>query len=286
MRLVEAASETPFAPSATAAHEESNAVYTEQEVKFRLALEMDEMQQNEQEAADIAQAIQLSKADLLQEELVLLQLTRQARSAKVTDQLMNAPQLAHCRQLVADEGCQLQPNWAGGAWLLAPLSEPHLYALLEESPDARLQNHHVLLRSRDIRHLRSALAELPRRLRPNVKMESGLGLGKTSAEQGSSCGPISSSVSAAACAKALSFENTGSDVTESALDGLPIDPPAGDMATAWNEHLCLAEPWFIVERTFVSVVEPKAALKDSETLQSAPCGTSVSKQPLNPRRFV
>jgi len=44
---------------------------------------MDDMQQTAQEAADIARAIQLSKADLLQEELALRQPTRQARSAKV-----------------------------------------------------------------------------------------------------------------------------------------------------------------------------------------------------------
>ena len=101
----------------------------EQKVKVRLALEMNDGLDAEREATDIARAIQPSKADMLQEQLVLLQLTRQARSAKVSEQFLKAPQLAHCRQRVAEAGSELQPDWAGGAWLLTPLSEHLVFSL-------------------------------------------------------------------------------------------------------------------------------------------------------------
>merc|ERR1712176_1398731 len=101
-------------------------------------------------------------------------------------------------------GCQLQPDWAGGAWLLVPLTKPQLSALLEDCPGITLQDHHVLVRSRDIDCVRSALATLPRRSRPNVKVESRFSLGDTSADQGSSCGPISDSVSVSASKPAAS----------------------------------------------------------------------------------
>jgi len=113
--------------------QEAMVQHLEQEVKVRLALEMSDGLDAEREAADIARAIQLSKADMLQEQLVLLQLTRQARSAKVSEQFLKAPQLAHCRQRVAEAGSEMQPDWAGGAWLLTPLSEYQVFSLLKDS---------------------------------------------------------------------------------------------------------------------------------------------------------
>ena len=109
-----------LAPSEAAQSEfeqEAMVQQLEQEVKVRLALEMSDGLDAEREATDIVRAIRLSKADMLQEQLVLLQLTRQACSAKVSEQFLKAPQLAHCRQRVAEAGSELQPDLAGGSWL-------------------------------------------------------------------------------------------------------------------------------------------------------------------------
>ena len=138
-----------------------------------LALEVSDGLDAEREATDIVRAIRLSKADMLQEQLVLFQLTRQACSAKVSEQFLKAPQLAHCRQRVAEAGSEMQPDWAGGAWLLTPLSEHQVFSLLEECPGIKLQPYHILVRSQDIDHVKSALDELPKRFRPNVKVEYG-----------------------------------------------------------------------------------------------------------------
>jgi hypothetical protein len=288
LRCVEDKSETPPSQTVITSFGNKDDFHAEEEVKLRLALEMDEIEQTDREAADLARAIQLSKADSLQEELVLLQLTRQARSVKVSEQLGGASQLAPCRQLVADAGCQLQPDWAGGAWLLAPLTRPQLSALLEDCPNITLQDHHVLVRNRDIDCVRSALSELPRRMRPNVKMESRLRPGDTSADQGTSCGPISGSVPVSKPASSLT--HTPTSFAELSLNDEVPSAQAGDgMAIACKAHLDLQEePVFIVEKTFVGGAcnKPKATLQDSETLHSAPCGNSISKQPLNPRRFV
>ena len=69
----------------------------EQEVKVRLALEMSDGFDVEKEAADIAREIQLGKADMLQEQLILLQLTQQASRVNVPEQFFKALQLSHGR---------------------------------------------------------------------------------------------------------------------------------------------------------------------------------------------
>ena len=79
----------------------------------------------------------------LEEQLVLFQLTRQACSAKVSEQFLKAPQLAHCRQCVVEAGSELQPDWAGGAWLLTSLSEHQVFSLLEECPGIKLRTYHM-----------------------------------------------------------------------------------------------------------------------------------------------
>ena len=58
-----------------------------------------------------------------EKQLVLMQLTRQARSALVKQRLRGASQLARQRQRVTEAGFELQPAWAGGAWVLEPLDE-------------------------------------------------------------------------------------------------------------------------------------------------------------------
>ena len=90
---------------------------------------------------------------------LLQSFTREACSAKVSEQFLKAPQLAHCQQCVAKAGCELQPDWAGGAWLLTSLSEHHVFSFLEECPGIKLQTYHFLVRSQDIDHVKSTRDE-------------------------------------------------------------------------------------------------------------------------------
>ena len=112
-------------------------------------------------------------AQLLQNNASLQSFTREACSTKVSKHFLKAPQLARCQQCVAKAGCELQPNWAGGTWLLTSLSKHQVFSLLEECPGIKFQTHHFLVRSQDIDHVKSTRDELLKRFRPNVKVEYG-----------------------------------------------------------------------------------------------------------------
>ena len=58
--------------------------------------------------------------------VVVLGLTRMARSPKILELLQSTALMAHCRERVAEAGCSIQPPWAGGAKTLVPLTEEHL----------------------------------------------------------------------------------------------------------------------------------------------------------------
>ena len=57
--------------------------------------------------------------------------------------------------------------------MLTSLSEHQVFSLLEECPGIKFQTYHFLVRSQDIDYMKSALDELPKRFRPNVKVEYG-----------------------------------------------------------------------------------------------------------------
>jgi len=129
----------------------------EQDVKVMLAEARDDGELLEREAGDLARALVLSKPETIREDLVLLRFVKRARSPQVVQALLEAPELERCRRLVSEAGRDLRPEWAGGAWVLAPLSESELFAIMEESPDLVLKDSHVLMRSCDVRVLRRAL---------------------------------------------------------------------------------------------------------------------------------
>merc|ERR1712046_305651 len=77
--------------------------------------------------SELMAAVLSSKADapneLSADGVVLFRLDRRARTEEVTNALLQAPALARCRQAVEDAGCELQPAWANGAWLLVPMTQ-------------------------------------------------------------------------------------------------------------------------------------------------------------------
>lgn len=104
------------------------------------------------------------------DEIVVLRLTRMARSPQVTSILLHSPVLEACRKRVLDAGCDLMPPWAEGAKLFLPL-------LQEEVAEAgvTLQHHHVVAYSTDVEILKQAFAEMPCRQRPKPSHEKGMG---------------------------------------------------------------------------------------------------------------
>ncbi|CAE7701834.1 MIB2 [Symbiodinium sp. CCMP2592] len=93
---------------------------------------------------------------------VLLHLSR--CGGPVKEALLSSPELAECLQRVVDAGCEVTPEWANGAVLLAPLTE-------EEATDAglKLYPHHVVAFESDTDRVQATLRALPCKVRPSIK---------------------------------------------------------------------------------------------------------------------
>jgi hypothetical protein len=259
----QAASSVPLAAGASERHLRDE---VEQDVKVMLATTRDEQELLEREAAELAQALQLSKAELPKEELVLLRLVKRARSPQVVEALRGAPELEPCRRRMAEAGCELRPEWAGGAWLLVPLREPELFALLEDSLDLSLQDWHVLLRQSDVQLLRRALRGI-------TNATAADGFRETRSAQAwadlDSAAPddtgLSSMASDAAAAKAFAAATAerGTAVSgpePTSLHQVADAEPAAELLT----HI------YAIERTFITVKEPELGVGNFSTPRSAP----------------
>jgi len=83
----------------------------------------EEVQKPATEEAEVLAAIQQSKAagrPLSGDGVVLLRLTRMARSPEVLEALMTSAALDSCRQRVTQAGCEIAPSGCGGAKFLVP----------------------------------------------------------------------------------------------------------------------------------------------------------------------
>ena len=113
-------------------------------------------------------------------------MTRHAQAAEVAQALRTSEELRACRALVEEAGCTLQPDWAGGAWLLVPLTREQL-----EEAGVRLSPIHVLALCRDEAAVKRALQAVPKTKRPKVKVDmletadvqEGLGIAEESVRQ-------------------------------------------------------------------------------------------------------
>lgn len=96
-------------------------------------------------------------------DILVLRLTRMARSAEVTAIFLGSPILEECRLRMAAANQDLMPPWAGGAKLLVPLRQESV-----EEAKVVLQHFHIVAYSSDIGKLKQALAAMPCRERPKL----------------------------------------------------------------------------------------------------------------------
>jgi len=124
---------------------------------------------------ELMEAIQRSKADapqvLSSDNVVLLRLTRMARSPEVFSVLMESELLLHCRRRVLEAGCEISPSWASGAKLFVPYTESQLAEL--DQAGIELRDHHILALRDDKEVISQALKSLPKKKRPGVSSELG-----------------------------------------------------------------------------------------------------------------
>ena len=122
-----------------------------------------------EENADLMRALQLSKTEptpLSCDGVVLLRLTRVARSPDVAAIFLDHPALEDCRNRVINAGCEITPSWASGARLLVPFTEPQFSELMQEGFE--LSDHHILALSSDQESIEVALKDLPRKSPPRL----------------------------------------------------------------------------------------------------------------------
>eukprot|EP00930_Biecheleria_cincta_P087231 TRINITY_DN76485_c0_g1_i1.p1 TRINITY_DN76485_c0_g1~~TRINITY_DN76485_c0_g1_i1.p1 ORF type:complete len:433 (-),score=66.99 TRINITY_DN76485_c0_g1_i1:414-1712(-) len=105
------------------------------------------------------------------EEVVVIRLTRMARSPQVTNLLLQSPALESCRRRVRDAGCDLMPEWAAGAKVFVPSIQS------QEVVEAgvTLQDHHLIVYQSDVHLIQQVIAEMPRRQRPKVSHQQAMG---------------------------------------------------------------------------------------------------------------
>jgi len=164
------ASEQSSLPSIRAEmpHSDSTGVVLSKDEGFGQAVEESLAEAVDQENSDIAEAMMRSKADApvvsSGDGVIMLRLDRRARAQEVTDALLEAPALAACRARVEEAGCELQPEWAGGAWLLLPMTKE-----MYEETGLRTGPKHLLMLSQDEVAVRHALKTVPYKKRPQLR---------------------------------------------------------------------------------------------------------------------
>jgi len=140
----------------------------EKSIDLANALALSAAEAHEQESSELAQAVLLSKADrpaeLSADGVVLLRLDRHAQAEEVKSALLCAPELASCRRIVEEAGCQLRPDWANGAWLFVPVTQGQYE---ESGIDA--SSIHILMLAENEVEVRHALRHVPKLKRPSLR---------------------------------------------------------------------------------------------------------------------
>lgn len=238
-----------------------------------LAVETSDAMETEREAADVLQALQLSKADYLAEAVTLVQLTRQARSAVVTQRLLEAPELEPCLRSVADAGLELRPEWAGGALLLVPLTPAWLFSQLEAHGQV-LRKDNVLIKNGKLEALRAALAKVPKESRPKVGKDTVVLAGRgTEADCGSDWGSDRGDDLVDSPAGSDEDAAPASSATELAAAGRPSGTGVTTASFADATPSADRAP-FVVKATFVHVPE-----SDPSSGRGGPAGPASAPAP-------
>lgn len=99
------------------------------------------------------------------DDVLVLRLTRMARSAEVTAILLGSDVLEECRQRMTAAGYDITPQWAGGAKLFVPLEQEQVEAIVT------LQHFHIVAYSSDVERIKQALSTMSCRTRPKLVQE-------------------------------------------------------------------------------------------------------------------
>ena len=105
------------------------------------------------------------------EEVVVLRLTRMARTPQVAELFLHSPVLERCRRRVKNMGCDVSPSWADGAKILVPgIQQEDL-----QEHGVNLCDYHVIVYKSEVQLVREAFASMACRSRPRLAQEKGLG---------------------------------------------------------------------------------------------------------------
>jgi hypothetical protein len=146
----------------------------------------------EKAEADFAEALARSRAEagelpLSRDGVTLFRLTRNHRSSEVVNLLMDPEgELAHLHKRMRDAGCDVAPDWAGGAKLFVPFTPEQLDDL--DAMGLELEGHHILALSSDKRAIEEALTPVRRKKRPRVSVKHSPDLGPRASADASSSG--------------------------------------------------------------------------------------------------
>jgi len=120
--------------------------------------------------AELMKAIQRSRATaapLSNDGVVLLRLTRMARTPEVIETLLTSPALQQCRNRVTDAGCEITPLGSAGPKFFVPCTTKQMDELAEAGIE--LMDHHILALNGDQGFIEEALKHsLPRARRPRL----------------------------------------------------------------------------------------------------------------------
>jgi len=120
-----------------------------------------------QELLDAIRRSQATAIPLSNDGVVLLRLTRMARTPEVIDTLLTSPALEQCRNRVTDAGCEVAPFGCAGAKFFVPCTTRQLDELAEAGIE--LMDHHILALHYDQGVIEEALKQsLPRARRPRL----------------------------------------------------------------------------------------------------------------------
>ena len=136
-----------------------------------------EAREAEKAEADFTEALVRSRAEarempLSGDGIALFRLTRNQRSSEVVSLLMDSQgALAHLHRGMRDAGCDVAPDWAGGAKLFVPFTPEQMADL--DAMGLELEGHHVLALSSDKRLMEEALTPVCRKDQPRISVKHG-----------------------------------------------------------------------------------------------------------------
>lgn len=188
-----------------------------------------------------------SKIDAVErQQLVVLRLTK--RNEHVLDVMLKEMCLQQVRAQVEEAGCEILPEWAGGAVVLAPLTKQQA-----DEAGVQLRPHHIVVAQQNQALVEQVLATIPKRRRPGVQL-----------------------------ADPEHLTNSAGPKTEKASSAPLVKPDAPSYIHNANEW----DGFWLVEKTFVHCPYPQSPSESSRMACSEPWGGDAGAQPTKMRRLL